>query len=97
MWLGAASEAVEPGDHQHIASAERGDGLAQLFSVGLGSARHFSEQFPGSGGAESGHLCCDALAVGGDPGIGPDLWRYLMQRKRGVKSRAWFSCKILEF
>jgi hypothetical protein len=30
-----ASEAVEPGDHQHIAVAERGDGLAQLCSVGL--------------------------------------------------------------
>jgi hypothetical protein len=48
--------------HQQVAGAKRGDGLAQLGAVGLGSARHFPEHFPGAGSAERGYLCCDALA-----------------------------------
>jgi hypothetical protein len=66
---GGASEAVEPGDHQYIAGAECGDGLPQLGAVGLGPARHFPEYLIGPSGAESGHLCRNALAVGRDPGI----------------------------
>ena len=61
--------ATVSGHHQQIAGAKRGDGLAQLGAVGLGAARHFPEHSPGAGGAERGHLCCDALAAGRDPGI----------------------------
>jgi hypothetical protein len=57
-------QAIEAGDHEHVAGVELSEHAAELVAIGLRATGHLAEHLARAGGLELAHLGVNALAVG---------------------------------